>query len=222
MEEIQREVPNSLVRLNCNKWLMMDANHYYKVRTRKGVYALISDFIRGVSVEFEVVPGLFSYRQVDEGTRLLLEYAKIPEEGVILDLGCGYGVIGIVIAKLNPKLEVYMVDINKDAVEIARRNILRNKLDPEKVKVIHGNLYEPVKGLKFDAIYSNPPFSAGMNVVEKIVLEAPQHLKPVGTLQIVVRKGSEKMRKLMLEIFGNIEILCSKKGYKVLLSRNRG
>ena len=199
----------------------MVSNHYYKVKTRKGVYILISDFIRGISVEFEVVPGLFSYKHVDEGTKLLLEYAEIPEEGTILDIGCGYGVIGIVIAKLNPKLEVYMTDINKDAVEITKRNILRNRLNPEKVKVLHGNLYEPVKDLKFNAIYSNPPFSAGMDIVEKIVQEAPRYLKHRGTLQIVARKGAEKVRKLMLSVFGNVNILISKKGYKVLLSRKQ-
>jgi 16S rRNA G1207 methylase RsmC len=199
----------------------MVSNHYYKVKTRKGVYILISDFIRGISVEFEVVPGLFSYKHVDEGTKLLLEYAEIPEEGTILDIGCGYGVIGIVIAKLNPKLEVYMTDINKDAVEITKRNILRNRLNPEKVKVLHGNLYEPVKDLKFNAIYSNPPFSAGMDIVEKIVQEAPRYLKHRGTLQIVARKGAEKVRKLMLSVFGNVNISVSKKGYKVLLSRKQ-
>ncbi|MEM4788621.1 MAG: methyltransferase [Ignisphaera sp.] len=199
----------------------MCSDHYYKARTRKGVYSLISDFIRGVSVEFEVTPGLFSYREIDEGTRLLLEYAQIPESGVVLDLGCGYGVIGIVIAKLNPKLEVYMIDINKDAVELARRNVIRNSCDPNKVKVLHGNLYEPVKEIKFNAIYSNPPFSAGMEVVERIVLEAPNHLLPGGSLQVVVRKGAEKVYQIMSRSFNYVEKLASKKGYKVFLARKQ-
>ncbi|MEM1645129.1 MAG: methyltransferase [Ignisphaera sp.] len=199
----------------------MCSDHYYKARTRKGVYSLISDFIRGVSVEFEVTPGLFSYREIDEGTRLLLEYAQIPESGVVLDLGCGYGVIGIVIAKLNPKLEVYMIDINKDAVELARRNVIRNSCDPNKVKVLHGNLYEPVKEIKFNAIYSNPPFSAGMEVVERIVLEAPNHLLPGGSLQVVVRKGAEKVYQIMSKSFDYVEKLASKKGYKVFLARKQ-
>lgn len=197
----------------------MYVEHYYNERTRKGAYQFVSDFIRGISVEFEVAPGLFSYKQVDEGTKLLLEYAKIPERGAVLDLGCGYGVIGILIAKLNPHLEVYMVDINRDAVKLARRNTTRNKLDPNRVKVLHGNLYEPVKDMKFDAIYSNPPFSAGMNVVERIIVEAPKHLKPGGTLQIVVRKGAEKVYNLMAQTFGMVEKLASKKGYKVYLAQ---
>lgn len=199
----------------------MYVEHYYMERTRKGVYQLISDFIRGVTVEFEVAPGLFSYKHVDEGTRLLLEYARVPEEGRILDVGCGYGVIGIVLAKLNPRLEVYMVDINKDAVELANRNIVRNNLDLRRVKVLHGDLYEPVKGLAFDAIYSNPPFSAGMGVVERLITEAPKHLKPGGTLQIVVRKGAEKVYHIMRQSFNHVEKLASKKGYKILLAQKQ-
>lgn len=196
----------------------MDTDHYYRERVRRGLYQLISDYIRGVSVEFEVVSGLFSFRKIDEGTKLLLEYAKIPEEGIILDLGCGYGVIGIVLAKLNPKLEVYMVDINKDAIELTKRNIVRNKLDPNKVRAIYGNLYDPVKDIAFDAIYSNPPFAAGMKIIEKIIIEAPSHLKPKGILQIVVRKGAEKVYKIIEQVFGTAEKLTSKKGYKIYLA----
>jgi len=184
---------------------------------RRGPYILISDFIREVTVEFEVVPGLFSYKEIDEGTKLLIEYAEIPQEGVVLDLGCGYGVIGIVLAKANPKLRVYMVDINPEAVRLAERNAKRNGVS-DRVVVLRSNLYEAVKDLRFDAIYSNPPLAAGMDTVEKIVTEAPNHLNTGGSLQIVVRKGSEYISKLMEKVFGNVETLVSKKGYKVLKS----
>jgi len=184
---------------------------------RRGSYILISDYIRGVTVEFEVVPGLFSYKEIDEGTKFLIEYAEIPQEGVVLDLGCGYGVIGIVLAKINPKLRVYMIDINPEAVRIAERNAKRNGVS-ERVIVLRSNLYEAVKDLTFDAIYSNPPLAAGMDTVEKIVTEAPNHLKPGGSLQMVVRKGSECISRLMEKAFGNVETLVSKKGYKVLKS----
>jgi len=194
--------------------------HYYTPQKRKSTsYMLISDFIRGVTVEFEVIPGLFSYKEVDEGTKLLLEHAEIPSDGLVLDLGCGYGVIGIVLAKLNPKLKIYMVDINEDAVRVAKRNIKRNEIDETRAIVLQGNLYEPVKNIVFKAIYSNPPLSAGFETVEKIIIEAPQHLENGGVLQIVVRKGVEKVYGLMKKIFNNVEILSTHKGYKVLLSR---
>lgn len=198
-------------------------HHYYTEHERRtSPYMLISDFIRGVTVEFEVVPGLFSYRRVDDGTKLLLEYAEIPDEGVVLDLGCGYGAIGIVIAKVNPKLKVYMVDINEEAVRIAHRNLRRNGLSEERISILHGNLYEPVKNLKFRAIYSNPPLSAGYEVVEKIVLEAPNYMEDGGTLQIVVRKGVEKVHKLLLDVFAHTKVLAVHKGYRVLLARKVG
>ena len=191
--------------------------HYY-TSVRKGIYQLISDFIRGVTVEFEVAPGLFSYEEVDRGTKLLIEYAEIPEEGVVLDIGCGYGAIGITIAKINPRLRVYMVDVNKEAVKLAKRNIRRNKVE-DRVTVLHGDLYEPVKNMRFRAIYSNPPLAAGMNTVLRIIEEAPQHLEKGGTLQVVIRKGAETVRKAMERTFGNVTKLVSKWGYRVYLSR---
>ena len=190
--------------------------HYYSGR-RRGLYQLISDFIRGVTVEFEVAPGVFSYEEVDFGTKLLIEYAEIPAEGVVLDMGCGYGAIGITLAKLNPKLKVYMVDINREAVKLAKRNAKRNRVE-DRVVILHGDLYEPVRNLKFDAIFSNPPLAAGMDTVLRIVEEAPEHLKKGGTLQVVVRKGAETVRKAMERTFGNVKKLVAKRGYRVFLS----
>ncbi len=192
--------------------------HYY-ISGRKGLYQLISDFIRGVTVEFEVAPGIFSYEEVDKGTKLLIEYAEIPDEGVVLDIGCGYGAIGITIAKVNPRLRVYMVDINKEAVKLAKRNAKRNRVE-DRVVVLHGDLYEPVKGLKFRAIYTNPPLAAGMDTVLRIIEEAPQHLEKGGTLQVVIRKGAETVKKAMERTFGNVTKLVSKWGYRVFLSRS--
>ena len=193
-------------------------SHYYSSARRKSLYILISDYIRGVTVEFETAAGLFSYEMVDKGTKLLLEVAEIPESGTVLDLGCGYGVIGIVLAKLNPRIRVYMVDISKEAVKLAKRNIKRNGVE-DRVTVLLGDLYEPVKGMKFVAIYSNPPLAAGMDVVKRVITEAPNYLEPGGTLQIVVRKGAEAVKKCMERTFGNVKQLASKEGYKVFLSR---
>ncbi len=193
--------------------------HYYiSKKDRTSQYMLISDYIRGLTVEFEVVPGIFSYKRIDEGTRLLIENMEIPSEGKVLDLGCGYGVIGIVLALLNPKLEVYMVDINREAVRLAERNVIRNKIDPQRVKIFQGNLYEPVEGIMFNAIYSNPPYSAGSQIIEKLITQAPRYLRPLGMLQIVVRKGAERVYKLMKEGFNNVEVVAAKSGYKILKS----
>ena len=193
-------------------------SHYYsrkpKVPHRRET---ISDVVRGIAVEFIVEPGVFSHKRIDPGTKLLLEVAQIPNEGMVLDLGCGYGVIGIVIAKLNSALKVYMVDINKRAVELAKLNAKLNNVENQ-VTVLHGDLYEPVDSIVFDLIITNPPFTAGFNVVEKIIINAKQHLKPKGSIQLVARRAHNKVMELLEKTYGNVEVLASKSGYKVFKS----
>lgn len=195
----------------------MTTHYYSKKPSTPRRKEIISDVIRGVPVEFIVEPGVFSHKRVDPGTRLLLEKAEIPQEGTVLDLGCGYGVIGIVIAKLNPKLKVYMVDINKRAVELAKLNAKLNNVEKQ-VTVLHGDLYEPVKDMKFNLIITNPPFTAGFSIVERIIVEAKQYLETHGTIQLVAKRAHKKIIELLEKIYGNVEVLASKSGYKVLKS----
>lgn len=192
--------------------------HYYsrepKTPFKKRV---ISGFIRGVSVEFVVASSVFSRDKVDLGTKILLEHAHIPSEGNVLDVGCGYGVVGIVIAKINPNLKVYMVDINRRAVQLARENVLRNNVE-DRVFVYEGDLYEPFDNMRFNLIISNPPYTAGFKVVDRLIRESINYLVENGTLQIVARKGSEKVKKTMYETFRNVEVIGRKSGYKVFKS----
>ncbi len=191
------------------------SSHYYTRPRRRGGRILISAFIRGVTVEFYTSPSVFSAKQVDEGTRLLIEHARVPEEGTILDMGAGYGAIGITLAKAYPRLRVVMVELNPHAAALARQNAKLNQVE-DRVEVLAGNLYEPVKGRKFDAILSNPPLAAGMDTVLEIVRQAPEHLEPHGTLQMVLRKGAEKVLEEMKARFNTVEVLLRKKGYTIL------
>ncbi|RLG79604.1 MAG: hypothetical protein DRO40_12555 [Thermoprotei archaeon] len=88
----------------------------------------------------------------------------------------------------------------------------------DRIIVLQGNLYEPVKDVKFDVILSNPPITAGFSIVEKLIKESIKYLKPKGSIQLVVKKGIDRVRRVLMDIYGNIEILASKKGYKVLKS----
>lgn len=194
--------------------------HYYsEEQITEFELFLVKAVLRGHIFEFLTASGVFSYKKVDLGTRLLVETMEIPNEGTFLDLGCGYGVIGIVAAKINERLHVIMTDINRRAVMLARENAKRNGV--RNVKVIQGDLYEPVRGMKFNAIVSNPPIHKGLDTVIKLIKLAPIHLKNGGTLQIVAKrnKGAERIMKFMEETFGNLEILAKKKGYFVFLSR---
>jgi len=191
------------------------STHYFSKKPSKyGKKYLISLHIHGHTLEFLTYSSLFSGKKIDEGTRLLLEYIKVPREGTVVDLGCGYGVIGITIAKINPRLKVYMVDINPLAVKVSRYNAKINGVE-ENVVVLLGDLYEPVKNLKFDAIYSNPPLSAGKDIVEKLIIEAKDHLKENGFIQLILAKGGEYYRSLSEKYYKKVEAI-SKKGYVIL------
>ncbi len=196
----------------------MSTSHYFSRKPgspRRRM--IISDVIRGVPVELVTGPGVFSPKRVDPGTKLLIENIDIPVEGKVLDVGCGYGVIGIIVAKLNPKLKVYLVDINPRAVELAKLNAKINKVQ-DRVIVLHGNLYEPLGNTKFNLIVSNPPISAGQQIVEELVRKAREYLVQEGIIEIVLRKGVNSIMKTMEETYGNVEIIARKSGYKVLKS----
>ena len=196
----------------------MTPSHYYRPRSRRGPRRLISDHLRGVTVEFYVSSDVFSPNEVDTGTRLLIEHARVPEQGTVLDLGCGYGAIGITLAKAYPKLRVVMVDVNPRAVELAKINARHNQVE-DRVTVLRGNLYEPVEGRVFDVILSNPPLAAGMATVEEIIRRAPQYLALGGMLQLVMRKGANRALDLMKKIFGDARVALRKKGYTILYAK---
>ncbi len=190
--------------------------HYYKSGPG-GRPNVVGAVLKGIPLIFEVPKGLFSSDRLDKGTELLAEFMEIPREGKVLDIGCGYGVLGILMAKLNPNLDVYMVDINSKAVEACRRNAELNNV---KLHVFHGNLYEPLDKMNikgFVTIVSNPPLAAGKEVVKEIIIGARDRLVKGGSLQIVMAAGGKWAGELMKQTFGNAE-RKRKKGYTLLRS----
>ncbi|MEM4714354.1 MAG: class I SAM-dependent methyltransferase [Candidatus Nanoarchaeia archaeon] len=196
---------------------MNHQEHYYvkkpKVKYRE---ILIKEKIRGGNFIFKSAPGIFSAKKVDSASKLLAEKCELPEMGQILDLGCGYGVLGISAAKLKPKSKVILTDINKRAVALAKKNLRLNNIKNAEAR--QGNLYEPVKEEKFDTILLNPPFSAGRDLVLKMINDAPNYLNKKGTLQIVARKtkGGKFLLEEMKKIFSRVEVLAKKGGFWVI------
>ncbi len=202
---------------------MKVTEHYYTERPsspqRRG---LIKTILRGQEFEFVSSSGVFSARKIDLGTRILIEAMELPPAGRLLDLGCGYGPIGIVAAKTEPGLEIWMTDINVRATRLAEENLLRN--DVGNAQVRQGSLYEPVEDLTFKAIVSNPPISAGMRkAVEPIIEGSVEHLEPGGSLQMVAQwnKGGRSLAKMMERHLGGYEVLERKSGYRVLKAVRR-
>ncbi len=188
--------------------------HYYKKGKGGRPVELVLE-ARGVRLVLTTPPGLFSSSEIDLGTRLLIDWMEVPSEGKFLDLGCGYGPIGLFAKAFNPRLEVYMVDVNPQAVKAARRNAERNGLE---VNVLQGSLYEPTDELgirDFSAIVSNPPLAVGKETVEKIIEGAVERLRKGGSLQMVFAKGGAKAAELFKELFSEVEVK-RKKGYTLI------
>lgn len=199
---------------------MTRVDHYFSQHpASKPRYGLIRAQLRGRFFEFLTASGVFSKKRIDLGTNLLLESMLLPESGSVLDLGCGYGAVGIVAAVLNPHLQVFMVDFNQRAVRLARENAKGN--GATNVVLRRGFLYEPVSNMQFNVILSNPPVSAGMKIVLPIIEQAPSHLEDNGIFQIVVRSkiGGKRLVKVVEETFGNVEVLARESGYRVWTSK---
>jgi 16S rRNA (guanine1207-N2)-methyltransferase len=195
--------------------------HYYSKNPKSPLnLRIIHEYIRGMKFSFYTASSVFSPKKVDNGTRLLAENMVIPHGSMVLDIGCGYGVLGIVAAKLCSDCRVFMSDVNERAVMLAYRNV---KLNHVKAVVKSGDLYSPWKGFKFDVILSNPPMSAGKDTCFKIIEGAYGHLTENGSMQMVVkyRKGGKIIERALEEVFGNVDVLAKGSGYRVFISRKR-
>ncbi|MEM3703189.1 MAG: methyltransferase [Candidatus Bathyarchaeia archaeon] len=197
-------------------------DYYFAPKPKsKPKFGVIHTNLRGISFRFLTASGVFSKKRVDLGTRLLIKAMVLPESGYVLDIGCGYGAVGIAAAKINPKLHVVMVDVNERAVRLAKQNIEINHVYNAEVR--RGHLYEPVKGMRFQCILSNPPVSAGLSIVKAIIMEAPKRIIEKGTLQMVVKSkiGGKRLQQMFEEAFGNCFVLGRESGYRVLMSEKR-
>jgi 16S rRNA (guanine1207-N2)-methyltransferase len=196
------------------------SDHYYTSKpTSKLEKGLIKTRLRGREYTFVSGSGVFSFKRIDNGTRTLVEAMELPDEGSVHDLGCGYGVIGIVAATICPKLQITLTDINSRATSLAKENVARMGLT--NVMVSTGDLYEPVREREFNVIVCNPPVSAGMTrTVKPIVEGAADHLVEGGSLQLVIQwnKGGRILAGYLEECFGGFEVLARRGGFRVFKS----
>lgn len=193
--------------------------HYFSEKQHsKPAKHAIEALLRGNRVIFVSASGTFSKKRIDAGTRLLIEKSLLQDGWKVLDLGCGYGPVGIAVAKAFPKAEVVMTDVNERAVALAQDNVKLNKLG--NARVLKGSLYNPVAEEKFHAILLNPPMAAGRKLCFEMIEKSVEHLVPGGLLELVARhnKGGRMLEEKMKEVFGNVEQLAKKSGYRVYVS----
>ncbi|MFD1337171.1 class I SAM-dependent methyltransferase [Oceanobacillus iheyensis] len=194
------------------------SEHYFsnnpqsKTSPRTWMYEL-----RGRTFHFTSDVGVFSKNDIDFGSRLLIEQFQEPQiNGDILDVGCGYGPIGLSLAAEFEDRGVSMVDINDRAVELAKRNASGNNIT--NVTIQTSDIYSAIdETLRFAAVVTNPPIRAGKKVVHQIFEGAKDLLLPNGELWVVIQKkqGAPSAKDKLNEVFGNVEIVKKDKGYYI-------
>lgn len=173
--------------------------------------------LRGREFLFTSGSGVFSAKGVDTGTWLLVEKATVENGWKVLDLGCGIGIVGIVIKKVFPQCTVVMSDVNERALALAEKNA--KELHAE-VIVEKSDGFEKISG-EFDTVLLNPPQTAGKETCFRLILESKDHLKKNGLLQVVARhqKGGRSLSAYMEECFGNVEQRAKGAGYRIYVSK---
>ena len=172
-------------------------------------------FVLGKKFTFLTDNGVFSKDGLDFGSRLLLETIPLEEVGgKVLDMGCGYGVFGIILNKLT-SCSVDMVDVNLRAIHLTEMNIKENNCDH--IRVFESNVYEKVNS-KYDSIITNPPIRAGKKVVYDIVMNARNYLESNGKLFLVIRKeqGAKSLIIDLKKCYSKVNILEKKKGFYII------
>ena len=167
----------------------------------------------GNALTFITDAGVFSRDGLDRGTELLLD-ALPPLKGRVLDLGCGWGAVGVALGKRYPELDIVMTDINSRAVGLARRNLAENGVS---ATVLQGDGFAAVEG-RFDAIVTNPPIRAGKAVIYGLFARAREFLRPGGALYVVIRKqqGAPSALKFLKEKYTSAEIIDRSSGFHVI------
>ncbi len=177
--------------------------------------------IEGRHYELAGDRGVFSKNSLDEGTRLLIETLLHRDIGKkVLDLGCGLGPIGLILAASDPGLRVTCSDVNLRALELTRRNAETLNVG-DRVETVNSDLYHNITST-YDSVISNPPIRAGKKVTYAIYLGAKEHLNPGGHLYIVIRKkqGAESALAYIKTIYEYVEVIASHKGYRVITAAN--
>jgi 16S rRNA G1207 methylase RsmC len=177
--------------------------------------------LRGQSLTFHSTWGLFSPRAVDEGSRLLIDHAEVGVADDCLDLGCGYGVIGLSLARLAAQGHTCLVDKDFVAVEYSRRNADLNRLG--NCEVFLSNGFSQVGARRFDLIAANLPAKTGKEMLYLYLVDALAHLRPGGRLYVVTVSGLRRfIERAFNEVFGNYDKLKQGKAYTVALAVKDG
>lgn len=177
----------------------------------------VQSTLRDVSLTLKSSWGIFSPREVDEGTRLLMKYIEVAESADCLDLGCGYGPIGLTLAKLAPKGQTTLVDRDFVAIEYCQKNIKANQISNAEALLSNG--FQQIQDRQFDLVVSNIPAKVGNEMLTLFLHDAWSQLKPGGQFYVVTINGLRNyMKRNFNEVFGNYKKLKQGKNYTVAMA----
>jgi 16S rRNA (guanine1207-N2)-methyltransferase len=204
--------------MNIPQEVSLLSEHYYSRTQKVESEPKYWDFtLRNQLFRFKTDNGVFSKKEVDFGSRLLIEAFELPNvEGPILDVGCGYGPIGLSIAKSYPERTVHMIDVNERAIELAKENAKQNSV--HNVDIYESDTLKNVKELNLAAILTNPPIRAGKKTVHDIFEQSHAHLVTRGELWIVIQKkqGAPSAIEKLNQLFTAVETIDKSKGYFII------
>lgn len=196
------------------------SNQYFENNDKlKSNIQTIKYYFKKDTLFFDTDNGVFSKGGIDFGSNVLLQtLPNFEGKKTLLDVGCGYGTMGLTMAKKYPNLDVDMVDVNLRAIELSKNNALKNNI--HNVNIFESSCYENVDKV-YDVIISNPPIRAGKKIVFEILSGAYEHLDKGGELYIVIQKkqGAESSLKYLKTIFESVEVINKDGGYWIIKSR---
>jgi 16S rRNA (guanine1207-N2)-methyltransferase len=175
---------------------------------------IIRERVRGFDIQLATQPGVFAARGLDPGTRLLIEVMRVSPTARVLDLGCGYGAIGVVAARLASRGHAVLVDSDVRATRLAQRSLELNGVTNAAVILGDGIDDLPPRS-RFDVVASNPPTHSGREVLDEFVAGAYKVLRPRGQLYLVVNRLLS-LRREVEKVFGAAEVAARSKGYIVI------
>jgi len=192
-------------------------SHYFKNDdSLKSEKRIIKYTIKSKNFELSSDLGVFSKNELDPGSKLLIENAIQDNiRGTLLDVGCGYGPIGITLSILCPITSIDFIDVNRRALNLTLENI--KKYNINNFRVFESDGFEKIDS-KYDYILMNPPIRAGKEIIFKMFEDSINYLNNEGVLMIVIRKdqGAPSAKNKLLSIFGNCETIDREKGYHIL------
>jgi len=194
------------------------SDHYYSRKPQTESKPRHWNFtLLGHNFRFETDAGVFSKSEVDFGSRVLIDAFEAPDlEGPILDIGCGYGPIGLSIAKANERRTVHLVDVNTRAIQLAEKNAAANGI--QNVRIYESDGLSAVDTANFAAIITNPPIRAGKETIFRFYNESYEKLVSKGELWIVIQKkqGAPSTFSYLEEIFGQVDLVDKARGYWII------